>query len=467
MCDPELIGRLDTSVSVAEVHIAEAVSTVHAAVQRSVLAFGSSARAHAKTVEKLLQVRADELRDAMSTLQACLQYLSSAGMHVGQPGTEDSVAVVTELVNATIAMPVVSTLLLSTRGDVLARVKVSSRLVTTIDPARCKSSPAWLTLGGPNTVTITLCDAEDAPVSGITSADVGVTTDGALGWSVTSVSVEGSKLFVGVTLATDCDPSAVLRASIFDVNVSFHMKVRDWGLFQAPNSVIRMLNSPCVFKAFPDTSLTSLCVLQVTASLPAILAARFTCVRVGAMGGKVAPSAVRSLVASCSAALSSLEVAQQLCIAIVSICSGHLDSKDVNKVTCGAAGVIPAIAAAMSTHGAACAEVAANGCVALYWLADGNTAHADDIVSTSGGLDAILSAMASHPEDGELQERACEALGSVARAASPAAVGTMRASAAVDLLHTARRNHPGGPHQVVSFADRALTKLVGRAESSL
>lgn len=138
-----------------------------------------------------------------------------------------------------------------------------------------------------------------------------------------------------------------------------------------------------------------------------------------------------SLLAACSPASSSPAMATVFCETIARL-RAHS--------TAVAAGVIPALVAAMSTHGAVSADVALAGCSALARLAYEDTDVGDAIVLSSGGVDVLLFVMASHTENGDVQDGACWLLHLLAAYASPAAMVAMRASSAVDALNAVRRN---------------------------
>lgn len=167
-----------------------------------------------------------------------------------------------------------------------------------------------------------------------------------------------------------------------------------------------------------------------------------------------------ALVTACTAALPSLAVAEAFCNSIGSVCTNSREGK-ANAVTCGAAGVIPAVIAAMSVHGAGGALVAASGYVALASLADGNAVNADAIVGCSGGLDVLLSVMACHAADGEVQAKACWALWGVAGSVSSGGLTAMRQSRAMQLIRAAKVNL-SSDNLVMMYADGALATLKHR-----
>lgn len=170
---------------------------------------------------------------------------------------------------------------------------------------------------------------------------------------------------------------------------------------------------------------------------------------------------VTLLVTTCTAALSSSGVGHALCHAVLSMCSVMGSQAKANAVTCGAAGVIPAIVAAIRAHGAAIEVVARVGCAALNSLAwFGNTVNADAIVLSTGGLDAILLMMTVHARDSEVQLYACQSLCWIAAAASPAAKRVMcePEGSVRKLLRTAKSNHPANA-ELESWADSALARV--------
>lgn len=195
---------------------------------------------------------------------------------------------------------------------------------------------------------------------------------------------------------------------------------------------------------------------QAAASPAMIAAARAECERARVSCEAETLVDAASLVAACSPALSCLDVAIDFCRTVSDLC--HPRHSGINRQNCGAAGAIPAVAAAMSTHGAVSGELAQAGCVALNSLAWSNKNNADEIVMTHGGLDAILSVMASHPGDAGVQRQACSALIFLCANGSPAAKRVMRTSAAVKLLTAAKVNHPSD-RDVKGNADGALAAL--------
>lgn len=128
-------------------------------------------------------------------------------------------------------------------------------------------------------------------------------------------------------------------------------------------------------------------------------------------------------------------------------------------VRSGVAGVIRALVSSMSERAADRVHVARNLCGVLGNLASCNRVHADAIVLSTGGLDAILSLMQVYVENGVFQGWPCFALNKLAEAVSPAALTVMRESRAVELLNTAKRNFPTDVGSVQRFADAALARL--------
>lgn len=206
--------------------------------------------------------------------------------------------------------------------------------------------------------------------------------------------------------------------------------------------------------------------MQASATPSAISAAIALCHSMRGSRGAVSAEDLASLVTACTLALSSLEVAGWFSFAVSSVCAKEawMNSSGIaNRVSCHAVGVIPALVAALSTHGTASPRVAARGCVALANLSLGNTANADAIVLSTRGLDVILSMMTAHVEqdepDGNVQKMACQALCWVARAASPAAKRAMRDSSAMELVEAARTYHVHTIDGLKRAADEALAAL--------
>lgn len=118
-------------------------------------------------------------------------------------------------------------------------------------------------------------------------------------------------------------------------------------------------------------------------------AALAECERLSAMDGNVSAEDVASLIAACAPTLGIPGPAEAFFASIKDICSGNR----ANKAMCGAAGVIPLVAATLASLGPANPAVAAKGCTTLSDMSAGNTANADEVVMASGGLDAICAVM--------------------------------------------------------------------------
>lgn len=175
---------------------------------------------------------------------------------------------------------------------------------------------------------------------------------------------------------------------------------------------------------------------------------------------------VQSLLTTWNAAPSSLGVAEVFFLSVITICNGS--DGTVNKVTCGAAGVIPAVIAATAAHRTASATVAAHGCEALHALAHDNTANADAIVLSAGGagLEVICSVMEAlaHAGNEVVQREACAALSFIADVCSPVALAAMRGSRVVDLLPAAMARFPTEGNWIVrAWATEALKRLTAQA----
>lgn len=188
-----------------------------------------------------------------------------------------------------------------------------------------------------------------------------------------------------------------------------------------------------------------------------VTVAREDCARVRRIQGDVTIDEMTSLVARCTAALSSPEVADDFSQAVTHIC--QTGSWMPNKETCGAAGVIPAIVSALLTHGAVSVGVAMHGCQALCRLGEFNTDNIDAIVLYSGGLDAILSVMVWMAGEVTALHQACYALQFIADFASPASLAAIRESRAVELIQAEKANHPTD-FSLTMFADSALQEIM-------
>lgn len=177
-------------------------------------------------------------------------------------------------------------------------------------------------------------------------------------------------------------------------------------------------------------------------------------IRLDAVKGHVVTlEVVNSLVAMCTSALSSPDAAEAFCAAISSVCY-----KTVDSTTCRTAGVIPAVVAAMTAHRAGSTRVASYGCATLGNLANDNEANADAIVLSAGGLDAILVAMATHPDNWTVQDMACFSLRNLAMFCGPAGMRVIQESNATALVRAAKANHAGN-RDVNRIADFTLAEL--------
>lgn len=181
------------------------------------------------------------------------------------------------------------------------------------------------------------------------------------------------------------------------------------------------------------------------------------CRLVRSIEGSVAPDVVAALVSACTPALSSPTVAEEFVTTIGTICEESVK----NRVVCAAAGVIPLLVRVLSTHGDESVDIAARGCGALGMVAIENTANADAIVLSTGGLAAICSLLSTHAASLGLQVEACWAVWFLANAAGPAALTAMREGTVVELLLAAKRNHPSqpGPTSDKHFTDLPLALL--------
>lgn len=184
------------------------------------------------------------------------------------------------------------------------------------------------------------------------------------------------------------------------------------------------------------------------------------CDRINSIEGDVSSADAALLVNECTAALSSPEVAESFVTTVNMVCS----RSEANRAACGSAGSIPAVVAAISTHGAASARISAKGCAALGRLAWRYAVNADAIVSTGGGLsglDAICSAMGWHENEEEVQKQACYALLSLAMHSGPATLESLRNDGSLPfVLHTAKAQFPADDRYGVKYwADLALAKL--------
>lgn len=190
-----------------------------------------------------------------------------------------------------------------------------------------------------------------------------------------------------------------------------------------------------------------------------VSAAEAECTRASYIMNVLTMDDVDSLVTACAPALSSPAVAIDFCDTIISLCNNYRCGQG-NRAVLGAGGVIPAVVAAMATHGVEDSKLALIGCDALGWLACSVGANASAIVICAGGLHAIYAAMAAHALDREVQKKGCWALYTVTANASRSllAATPKGCDRAVQLLKTAKRNFRSD-WNVNFFADSALVVL--------
>lgn len=139
-----------------------------------------------------------------------------------------------------------------------------------------------------------------------------------------------------------------------------------------------------------------------------------------------------------TSAVSSSDVAISFCSTVFNVCSGAFNSYAAeNRVTCGAAGVIPAVTTAMLAYSGfgVDANIAGQLCNALEHVVDGNRSNADSVALSDENMAAINLALSrSSPiENAWTFDQACALLQLIAESASPAALARMRES------HAARR----------------------------
>lgn len=162
------------------------------------------------------------------------------------------------------------------------------------------------------------------------------------------------------------------------------------------------------------------------------------------------------LVKICTSAFSSAEVAYRFCSDVVEILI-RVDPTQAIVEGVRAAGTIPALVLAMSTHAFANPELASNAIYALTCLATNHVETVNELVLFSTGLDVILAVMSAHPLKKDVQCDGCDHLWRLAEAASQAALDALRESTAPSLLRAALSNFPEYCEGTVrDYAERAL-----------
>lgn len=444
-CDG-LLTRLDTNTAASASHVKTAVDAAIVAVQQSVGAFASRARAYMDAMDKRHETKEEECGDTLKTFESCLAQLSIADDV--KLCDEDSMRVINQLIGGVDQLYDTSIILTTTRtpSEALHLVSTASQFDFGIDPERCIVTCGNFSrhkLGG-NPVSVALFDARGEPVFGVAVSDVSITpaTPAVVGWTVSPPpSITANVVHFGVKLAADCTYKGALSVAVSGARISIETMVREIAACACLCSLPHRFGSP-----------------QVTASRSVVVAAEDACRRVAycRKSGKVTKRDAAAMMRTCAIGLSSPVVAHLLCTTIGDICHGFAAYHVANVATCVSAGGIRTVVSAMSTHARANAQVAASGCKALGCLAKFNRITADAIVSSSGGLQAILSAMNCHAGADAVQVYGCRALEDITSFASSAAKLLMRTSGAMELLETVK----GAIH-----ADRALSIMYHHQEA--
>lgn len=165
-----------------------------------------------------------------------------------------------------------------------------------------------------------------------------------------------------------------------------------------------------------------------------------------------------NLIALCSTALSSPRVGR---IFPMSVCNIVCGSPPASVHVSADAGVVPALIATLREHGEHDTDAATMGCAALLMLID--SSH-DPVIAGSimftGGLDAICTVLAAHPDVEAVQSEGALALLLLVDNCPLEALGVVRASRVVGLLQAARTAFPAeGEYTIKCMADQVLSKL--------
>lgn len=208
--------------------------------------------------------------------------------------------------------------------------------------------------------------------------------------------------------------------------------------------------------------------LQAAASPEMVAAAVAECDRLESCNYSVSVASSKLLISACTAALSNLKVSKALCAVMETVCGGvvfnatsRLPGTDPSFKACVAAGAIPAVIAALSAHGEVSELVATRGCSALGALVAQSKPNADVIILDNGGLDVLLSVMAAHAVEAEVQKCACYALGRLAAYAGRTALTVLLDGRVTEVLTATKRFGKD------SHVQRALHRLADEALETL
>lgn len=197
--------------------------------------------------------------------------------------------------------------------------------------------------------------------------------------------------------------------------------------------------------------------MQAAASAESVTQALDVCARAGETVGLLPYPDAIVLVTLSSACLSSRDVATSFLRAIADVCSHD----STNRVTCGAAGAVPAVLAAMEAHGATHSPTALWGFQALSMLALFNPRNADEILRSEHALDVIAGVIDAFADEYGVQVAAHPSVVCVARSASPAVVDKMLKSTAFARINAAgKRNRPKFDYRRCDWAIQEMTTEV-------
>lgn len=220
----ELIPRLESNAVTSSSHVTSAVCILVDYTQRCVPTFVTTARRHARMIDKLLEAKADECGDGCTILASFLRQIDAGEGEVVY--TEDSVRSVGRILEGATEFPPESLLLSPGSDECVALVRKSSRIVTGIYPALSTAlHTPWLTRGEGNPVTITAVDDVGVPVVNITAEDVECSFIDSVGWDVSFSSVEAHHLTLTVIPAADCSDTGVLCIGVWGNNMTVPLKV--------------------------------------------------------------------------------------------------------------------------------------------------------------------------------------------------------------------------------------------------
>lgn len=208
---------------------------------------------------------------------------------------------------------------------------------------------------------------------------------------------------------------------------------------------------------------------QATASAARVTAAHAACTHLGGLKRALNTEDVATMVAACTPALSSLAVAEDMCLNVHYAADSEFFCV-FNRDACCDGGALEAVFAVLSAHSRVLsATMAVTALQALSFLLRDAIRRATALVLSADGLDAtVYVVMERYALDFDVQLNACELMWRLLSGMGPGtALNVIVNGRAAALLAEAKRLHPKllvGVGSVVLYADKALAMLARRKQ---